>query len=171
MPQWMRRSLPRASPGRRMAPSGARDGETVLLVETTTSRSGKLGVSALGNLGYRVLAASDGRAALALLDAAEASRVDLLFTDVVLPGGMSGPELAVAAVARRPGLSVLFTSGYTRNAMAQGSAASSRCARAQETLCAPESRARDPSRHRRGRKRCRLGAVALGSAPSRRRWG
>ena len=48
--------------------------------------------------------------------------MDLLFTDVVLPGGMSGPELAAAATARRPGMSVLFTSGYTRNAMAQGSA-------------------------------------------------
>jgi FixJ family two-component response regulator len=54
---------------------------------------------------------------LRLLDSPDASRVDLLFTDVVLPGGMSGPALAAASTARRPRLPVLFTSGYTGNAM------------------------------------------------------
>ncbi len=44
------------------------------------------------------------------------SRVNLLFTDVVLPGGMNGPKLAEEVVRRRPGVSVLFTSGYTDNA-------------------------------------------------------
>jgi len=107
--------------GTQIGADRARDGETVILVEDN-DQVRNLGVSALENLGYRVLEASDGRSALAILDTAEASRVDLLFTDVVLPGGMSGPELAAAATARRPGMSVLFTSGYTRNAMAQGSA-------------------------------------------------
>jgi CheY-like chemotaxis protein len=64
----------------------------------------------------RVLGArpADAAAALDLLE--RASRVDLLFTDVVLPG-MSGRELATAAVARWPGLKVLFTTGYSRNAI------------------------------------------------------
>ena len=96
----------------------ARDGETVLLVEDN-EQVRSLGLSALRNLGYRVLEAPDGRSALRLLDTAGASRLDLLFTDVVLPGGMSGPELAAAVIAKRPGLAVLFTSGYTRNAVAQ----------------------------------------------------
>jgi PAS domain S-box-containing protein len=94
--------------------SRAREGETVLLVEDN-EQVRALGVSALENLGYRVLEASDGHSALRLLDGG-ASRVDLLFSDVVLPGGMSGPELAAASSARRPGLAVLFTSGYTGNA-------------------------------------------------------
>jgi signal transduction histidine kinase len=94
--------------------SSARDGEIVLLVEDN-EQVRALGVSALENLGYRVLEAPDGHSALRLLDGG-AARVDLLFTDVVLPGGMSGPELAAAAGARRPGLPVLFTSGYTGKA-------------------------------------------------------
>jgi len=62
------------------------------------------------DLGYQVLEASDGAAAFAMLDHCE---VDLLFTDVVLPGGVDGPELARAAVERRPGLKVLFTTGFS----------------------------------------------------------
>jgi len=96
--------------------SRAFDGETVLLVEDN-EQVRRLGVSALQTLGYRVLEAPDGPAALRLLDSAEASRLDLLFTDVVLPGGMSGPALAAASTSRRPRLPVLFTSGYTGNAM------------------------------------------------------
>ena len=65
----------------------------------------------LHGLGYQVVTASAGAEALGLLDAGEA--VDLLFTDMVMPGGMNGRELADAVLARRPGLPVLFTSGYT----------------------------------------------------------
>ncbi len=43
--------------------------------------------------------------------------IDLLFTDIVMPGGMNGRQLADEAVRRRPGLKVLFTTGYTRNAI------------------------------------------------------
>jgi CheY-like chemotaxis protein len=64
---------------------------------------------------YQVVEAADGAAALRALDAGGA--VDLLFTDVVLPNGMSGAQLAARAKARWPTLRVLFTTGYARNAI------------------------------------------------------
>ncbi|MGE0231959.1 MAG: PAS domain-containing protein [Flavobacteriaceae bacterium] len=67
-------------------------------------------------LGYRVTPAASGDAALELLD--RFSDIDLLFTDVVMPNGISGPELALRATSLRPDLKVLFTSGYPD--MAQG---------------------------------------------------
>ncbi|MGY4288569.1 CheY-like chemotaxis protein [Bradyrhizobium sp. LM2.7] len=69
----------------------------------------------LQSLGYRTVAAPDGRAALQLIEAGQA--FDLLFTDVVIPGGMSGRELAEEVAKRRPGVRVLYTSGYTDNAI------------------------------------------------------
>jgi PAS domain S-box-containing protein len=89
----------------------ARPGETILLVEDNDEVR-HLGVAALESLGYRVLQAGDGTSALRMLDNGAAERVDLLFTDVVLPGGMTGQALAAAANARRPELPVLFASGY-----------------------------------------------------------
>lgn len=67
-------------------------------------------------LGYRVTSVRNGREALRILDGDTA--VDLLFTDVVMPG-MNGRELARQALERRPTLKVLYTSGYTENAMAE----------------------------------------------------
>jgi CheY-like chemotaxis protein len=69
----------------------------------------------LSELGYRVLEAANGAAALEAL--AHEDGIDLLFTDVVMPGGMNGRQLADEAVLRCPGLKVLFTTGYTRNAI------------------------------------------------------
>lgn len=69
----------------------------------------------LRELGYNVIEAPDGAAALALIQQAD-QPIDLLFTDVVMPN-MSGQELAERAQAIRPGLKVLYTSGYTRNAI------------------------------------------------------
>jgi PAS domain S-box-containing protein len=66
-------------------------------------------------LGYRVLEATSGAAALEVLD--RENDIDLLFTDIVMPGGINGRQLADEAVRRRPGLQVLFTTGYTRNAI------------------------------------------------------
>jgi CheY-like chemotaxis protein len=69
----------------------------------------------LRELGYMVLEAADGYAALDVLD--RHPEIDLLFTDVVLAGGINGRALADEALRRRPGLKVLFTTGYTSNAI------------------------------------------------------
>jgi PAS domain S-box-containing protein len=88
-------------------------GQTVLLVEDdrlVRAHASRL----LDALGYRVLSATDGPGALAIL---RENPVDLLFTDVIMPGGMNGPQLAAAAQAIVPGLPVVYTSGYTENAI------------------------------------------------------
>ena len=63
----------------------------------------------------RVLTARDGASALKLIE--RHAEIALLFTDVVLPGGMSGRQLAAEALGRRPGLKVLYATGYWRNAV------------------------------------------------------
>lgn len=73
-------------------------------------------VEVLSELGYRVLEAADGPSALRMLQE-QSETVDLLFTDVVLPSGMTGAVLAKEAAAIRPGLKTLFTTGYARNAI------------------------------------------------------
>jgi len=70
-------------------------------------------VDVLSDLGYTVLEAADGRAGMQLLELD--SRIDLLVTDVGLPGGMNGRQLADAARQRRPGLKVLFVTGYAES--------------------------------------------------------
>ena len=73
----------------------------------------------LESLGYRVLAAADGPHALGLLE--EGAKIDLLLSDVVLPGGMTGEELATAVQQRYPQIQVLLTSAYQREVLvAQG---------------------------------------------------
>ena len=89
-------------------------GETILVVEDDADVRA-LTVALLGDLGYDVLEAADGGSALAMLD--RTPRLDLLLTDVVLPGGMSGPRLADEFSHRAPTASVLFMSGYTDNAI------------------------------------------------------
>ncbi len=71
----------------------------------------------LESLNYRVLTADRGPAAMLLLESAEP--IDLLFTDVVMPGGLSGAEVARRARALRPSIKVLFTSGFTSTALVQ----------------------------------------------------
>lgn len=90
--------------------------ETILVVEDEEDVR-QLVARLLGALGYRILEACDGKAAITLLDAE--SDIALLFTDVVLPGGMNGPDIARQAQLRCPGLKVLYTSGYTGNAIQQ----------------------------------------------------
>ena len=72
-------------------------------------------VEMVGDLGYSVLSAPDGAGALRLLDSHR--EVSLLFTDVGLPGGMNGRQLAEQALRRQPQLKVLYTTGYARNAI------------------------------------------------------
>jgi signal transduction histidine kinase/ActR/RegA family two-component response regulator len=87
--------------------------ETILVVEDE-ERVRQVSVDALRELGYIVVQAADGQRALALLEAEE--RIDLLFTDVVMPG-MNGRELADEVAGRWPDVRVLYTTGYTRNAI------------------------------------------------------
>jgi CheY-like chemotaxis protein len=89
------------------------DGERVLLVEDDDDVR-RVTVDMLTELGFSVLSASNGTEALAIID--QAPDLLLMVTDVVMPG-MNGRKLAEAARARRPGLKVLFTTGYTRNAI------------------------------------------------------
>ena len=72
-------------------------------------------VTQISRFGYHTLAASNAAEGLAIIDRAE--RIDLLFTDVIIPGGMNGRQFATEALKRRPGLKVLYTSGYTDNAI------------------------------------------------------
>jgi CheY-like chemotaxis protein len=94
--------------------AGASGGETILLVEDDDDVRA-FAVDLLRGLGYRVLAAATGSEALPLLD--QHPEVQLLFTDVALPGGMTGRQLADEAERRHPGLKVLYTTGYARNAI------------------------------------------------------
>ncbi len=92
-------------------------GETILVVEDDTDLR-TLAVVILTDLGYRVLEAGSGPAALRLLE--QETHVDLLLTDVVLPDGMDGKEVADAVRARIPTAKVHFMSGYATGAMASG---------------------------------------------------
>jgi PAS domain S-box-containing protein len=89
-------------------------GERILLVEDDDLVRAHA-VQLLTGLGYGVVTATNGPEALELLR--ENIPCDLLFTDVIMPGGLTGPQLAEAAHVLRPGLPVLYTSGYTENAI------------------------------------------------------
>jgi signal transduction histidine kinase len=91
-------------------------GETVLVVEDNL-RVRQLTVKRLTDLGYFVLKAEDGATALEFLQTGR--RIDLLFTDLLMPGGMGGSELAREARRLRPGIKVLFASGYPGATTAQ----------------------------------------------------
>jgi len=84
--------------------------ETILVVEDEPDVR-RTAVELLQDLGYQVIEAEDGPSALRVLD--NHPEIDLLFTDVVMPGGMKGPELAFEARNRRPGMKILYMSGYT----------------------------------------------------------
>lgn len=71
--------------------------------------------SVLTSLGYRIVTAANGPSAIEILR--QDGEFDLLFTDVVMPGGMTGRMLADQALAMRPSLKVLYTSGYTQNSV------------------------------------------------------
>jgi CheY-like chemotaxis protein len=91
--------------------------ETILVVEDDVEVR-TTAVEMLSELGYRVLKAGDAQGALAIIQSGVP--VDLLFTDVVMPGPIRSPELARLARQALPELEVLFTSGYTENAIVHG---------------------------------------------------
>jgi CheY-like chemotaxis protein len=93
---------------------GARGEGTILLAEDDDAVRA-IARETLERAGYRVLAAQDGSRAIGLADA-HAGPIDLLLTDVVMPG-MNGRELAQTLGARHPGLRVLFASGYADNVL------------------------------------------------------
>lgn len=111
--------LPRAgSAVGRARPVGAAAGdlpggaESILLVEDHAQLR-RRGVTMLRELGYAVIEASNGPEALQTLESN--AEIDLLFTDIVMPGGMTGAQLADRAETLRPGLPVLFTTGYAEH--------------------------------------------------------
>jgi len=93
--------------GRAAAPGGS---ETILVVEDSATVRG-VAVGMLRGLGYTVLEAEDGHAALAILERPVA--IDLLFTDLIMPNGINGQDLLRRARALRPTLRAMFTSGYS----------------------------------------------------------
>jgi PAS domain S-box-containing protein len=103
-----------AQPPPSAAPAIAAGTESVLLVEDDTLVR-EFTAAQLRRLGYRVSEASSGPAALAILS--QGAAIDLLFTDIVIPGGLTGHELAAEARRLRPQLKLLFTSGYPAAAL------------------------------------------------------
>ncbi|MGI4720721.1 MAG: response regulator [Janthinobacterium lividum] len=91
--------------------------ETILVVEDDLALQGTV-VEMLNGLGYKTLKANDGESALSILNSG--IHIDLLFTDVVMPGSVRSPDLARQAKEIQPGIEVLFTSGYTQNAIVHG---------------------------------------------------
>ncbi len=104
----------RGVPPLRVGQAMPRGDETVLMVEDDDAVRA-IGARFLAQLGYRVHQAADGETALQLLGANP--EIALLFTDIVLPGRYGGVELAKEVRERRPGLAVLFTSGYASGAI------------------------------------------------------
>ncbi len=137
--------------------------ETILVAEDDEAVRATV-VEMLTGLGYRVLKAPDAASALAVIESGV--QVDLLFTDVVMPGRLRSPELARIARERLPQLAVLFTSGYTENAIVHGG----RLDPGVELLGKPYTRERLARRIRQvlaGRKRADTGpALAPAAAPA-----
>ncbi|MGA7778355.1 MAG: PAS domain S-box protein [Paraburkholderia sp.] len=91
--------------------------ETILVVEDDPKVQSTV-IELLSGLGYAVLKASDAEQALAIVGSGV--HIDLLFTDVVMPGPLRSPDMARRAVQLLPQLKVLYTSGYTQNAIVHG---------------------------------------------------
>ena len=96
-------------------PTHAEAGAVVLLVEDELALRMVI-VEVLSDLGYTVLEAGNSQSGLQIVESS--ARIDLLLTDVGLPGGMNGRQLADAARKRRPGLKVLFLTGYAESVAA-----------------------------------------------------
>lgn len=114
---YLPRSLDEEAVAAPALPQAQGGSETILVAEDNEGVRATV-VELLQQLGYRVLQASDAASALAVLEGG--AHVDLLFTDVVMPGPLRSPELARRARALLPRIAVLFTSGYVQDAIVHG---------------------------------------------------
>jgi signal transduction histidine kinase/CheY-like chemotaxis protein len=94
-------------------PEPTRQGHEIILVVEDDPLVRTYVLAQISSLGYRTLSASNGPEALNVLRSSEP--IDLLFTDIIMPGSINGRELSIEALKLRPDLKVLFTSGYTEN--------------------------------------------------------
>jgi PAS domain S-box-containing protein len=99
----------------------AAGGNEMILVAEDDEHVRETVVAMLSDLGYRVLKSKDAQSALSIIESG--MPIDLLFTDVIMPGPMKSTELARKARERMPNLAVLFTSGYTQDAFADSGTA------------------------------------------------
>jgi len=139
--------------------------ETILVVEDDEDVRGTV-IDMLTDLGYRVLKAKEAQSALAIVESG--IPIDLLFTDVVMPGPLRSPELARKAQERLPNLAVLFTSGYTEDAIVHGG----RLDEGVDLLSKPYTRetlARKLRHVLRNQQQRRLSAQRVAAAAARRR--
>jgi CheY-like chemotaxis protein len=117
---YLPRSAERAAaeaPRREIVPLRATtEAETILVVEDDEAVL-DTAVESLGDLGYRILVAHNGAEALDIIRSGEP--IDILFSDIVMPGGINGAELAVEARRLRPSVKVLLTSGYSGAVLAR----------------------------------------------------
>jgi CheY-like chemotaxis protein len=107
-------ATPSPAPAPVQLPTGT---ETILLVEDDSLVRGYASAQ-LVSLGYKVVTAENARQAIAAIERGCAP--DLLFTDMIMPGGMNGRELAEHVLALKPGMKVLYTSGYAHGAIDGG---------------------------------------------------
>ena len=112
--------MPRATglpdtPVESLALKSIKGGDETILVVEDDDLVRRYVMTQIESLGYRTLEASRASEALKIIDSN--GHIDLLFTDVIMPGSMNGRQLVDEALARRPGLKTLFTSGYTENAI------------------------------------------------------
>lgn len=115
---YLPRSLDDEAPALPAAQQEAAGGSETILVAEDDDGVRATVVALLQQLGYKVLQARDAASALATIDTGV--HIDLLFTDVVMPGSLRSPELARLARERRPHMAVLFTSGYAQDAIVHG---------------------------------------------------
>jgi CheY-like chemotaxis protein len=112
--------LPRATglsdtPVESQASTSIKGGHETILVVEDDALVRRYVITQIQSLGYKTLEASRASEALEIIDSSNA--IDLLFTDVIMPGSLNGRQLVDEALVRRPGLKTLFTSGYTENAI------------------------------------------------------
>ena len=104
-----------ATPVETLVSSSIEGGDEVILVVEDDALVRRYVITQIGSLGYTTLEASNAAEAMAIISTD--ATIDLLFTDVIMPGSMNGRQLVDEALKRRPSLKTLFTSGYTENAI------------------------------------------------------